>query len=699
MGFMTFLRNRAGFILIGAIGFAIVAFLVGDAINVGKPFWAASQKVVGSVDGEDINIDEFGPKVDQNLQQFKQQYGGSANPQMTAMAVDNAWNGELASILLTKEYKRLGLDISGDELVDLLYKGKNLSPLVVQYFGNPQTGQVDRAAVISSLKQQGANPQLKQQWDLLQTEIEKQALQQKYGNLIKNSVYVTSLEANDEYQNRNKLANFNYIALDYASIPDASVKPSDSDYSDYYNNNKQRFENPSETRSFDYVSFSVNPTKEDSAAIKVQIDKLAADFRASKSDSLFSAINSDVKVPYAYMAKGKLDPSVDSVVFALPAGSFYGPVFSGNSYKLVKVIDTRMSPDSVKASHILLDATKMGGVDKAVKMADSLKGLVQKGASFSALAKMYSVDGSKDKGGELGTFARGQMVPEFENAAFNGQTGDLKVVTSQFGVHLIKIENQIGSSKVAKLAYIEKNLVPSSKTKDQAYKKASAFLNSVKGDSFAAEAKKLGYTVGVADRITGSQGYAPGLDNPRQLIKDAFAADKGDVLSEVYQMDNAFVVAHLTDIKPKGILPLESVKKDIEPMVINAVKAKMLAEKLSKAAEGAGNINQVAQKVGKQVMPVQNIVFANPIVPGAAQENKLIGSVFGSPVNKLSKTVDGERGVYLFTVNGFTNPAPLGNTYKQKETMREGIAQRALGAAFQALQDKSEIKDNRVKFY
>ena len=232
MGLMTFLRNRAGFILVGAIGFAIVAFLVGDAINVGKPFWAASQKVVGSVDGEEISIDEFGTKVDQNLQQFKQQYGGSANPQMTAMAVDNAWNGELATILLSKEYRRLGLGISGDELFDLI-QGKNPSPLIVQYFGNPQTGQIDRAAVINSLKQQGANPQLKQQWDLLQVEIEKQGLEQKYGNLIKNSVYVTSLEANDEYQNRNKLANFSYVSLDYASIPDASVKPTESDYSDY----------------------------------------------------------------------------------------------------------------------------------------------------------------------------------------------------------------------------------------------------------------------------------------------------------------------------------------------------------------------------------------------------------------------------------------------------------------------------------
>jgi len=698
MGLMTFLRNRAGYILIGAIGFAIVAFLLGDAIKVGKPFWADSQRVVGSVDGEDISIEDFGKKVEQSEAQFKQQYGSSANPQMQAMAVDNVWQGEVASILLNKEYSRLGLSVSSDELFDL-YQGKKPSPLIVQYFGNPQTGEVDRNAVIGSLKQAEKAPELKAQWALLETEVEKQALQQKYANLIKSSVYVTSLEANDEYLNRNKLANFDYVSLDYATIADASVKLSESDYSDYYNANKKRFDNPAETRSFDYVSFNIAPTAADSAIVRSQIEKLAADFKVAKSDSLFAAINSDVKVPYTYMTKGKLDPAVDSVVFALPAGSYYGPVFSGNSYKLAKVIDSRFSPDSVKASHILLDPAKLGGVDKAVKMADSLKGVVQNGGNFAALAALYSVDGSKDKGGELGTFARGQMVPAFEDAAFNGKAGDLKVVTSQFGVHLIKIEKQIGSSKVVKLAYVEKNLLPSSKTKEAAYKKATAFLNDVKGNDFTALAKKNGYTVALADKITASQGYAPGLDNPRPLIKDAYAADKGDVLSQVYQMDNAYVVARLTDIKPKGLLPLESVKKEIEPMVRNAVKAKMLTEKLAAAVQGASSIAQVAQKVGKPVSPVQNIVFANPIVPGAAQENKLVGTVFGSAVGKLSAPVDGERGVYVFTVTGFSNPAPLANTFKQKEGMAAGIAQRALGQAFQTLQDKSKIKDNRVKFY
>lgn len=698
MGLMTFLRNRAGYILIGAIGFAIVAFLVGDAVNVGKPFWAASQKVVGTIDGEDISIDEFGPKVEQSLAQFKQQYGGSGNAQMQSMAVDNVWQGEIANILLGKEYDRLGLTVTSDELSDLI-QGANPSPLIVQYFGNPQTGQVDRAQVLNTFKQGYKDEKVRPQLQALEAEIEKQALQQKYAKLVNNSIYVSTLEANDEYMNRNKIANFKYVVLDYASVSDATVKLTDADYSDYYDKNKKRFENPTETRSLEYVSFSVNPTKEDTIAVKVQVEKLAADFKSAANDSLFSAVNSDVKVPYTYINKGKLNPAVDSAVFSMPAGSFYGPKFSGNSYKLAKVVDTRFSPDSVKASHILLNPTQLGGVDKAIKMADSLKGLVQNGASFASLALQYSQDGSKDNGGELGTFSRGQMVPEFENAAFNGSPGDLKVVTSQFGVHLIKIEKQIGSSKVVKLAYIEKNLTASNKTKDAAYKKASTFLTEVKDGNFADVAQKNGYTVGVADKITPTQGYAPGLDNPRQLIRDAYEADKGETLDQVYQMDNAFVIAHLTDIRPKGPLSLDLVKKDIEPMVRVAVKSKMQKDKMDKALSGLGSLDQVAQKLGKSVLPIENIVMANPVVPGAGQENKLIGTVFGSQPGKLSKSVTGEAGVYSFVVDGFANPAPLANTYKQKEAMMQLNSQRSLGLAFQALQDKVEIKDNRVKFY
>ncbi len=695
MGLMTFLRNRAGYILVFAIGFAIVAFLVGDAINVGKPFWSANQKVVGTVDGNDISIDDFQPKVDQSLNQYKQQFGGSLNPQMTAMAVDQAWNAELAGVLLNKEYERLGLTVSEDELFDLL-QGQNPSPLIKQYFSNPQTGQVDRATLMNFLKSKDA--QALQQSNMLQQEIKNQSLQSKYSNLIRNSVYVTSLEATDEYNNRNKLANFKYVGLDYSTVADASVKLTDADYSAYYDENKARFNNAQESRSFDYVSFSIRPTVADSAAVKAQIEKIAADFQVSKNDSLFAAINSDVKVPYTYLSKGKLgDPVLDSAVFALPAGSFYGPKLTGNSYKLIKVIDTRFSPDSVKVKHILIDPAKVGGDDKAVKLADSLKGLISKGGNFAELAKIYSVDGSKDQGGSLPSFSRGQMVPEFENAAFNGKAGDLKVVKSQFGYHIMSIERQMGNSKVAKLAYIEKALGASSKTQQAAYKAASNFLNEVKGKDFAKYAQEKGLKVSVADKIGATQGFAAGLDNPRKLIQDAYAADKGDVLPEIYTMTNEYVVARLTAVNPKGVLPLEAVKKEIQPLVLNAVKAKLLKDKLNGA--GKGILDQIASKVGAPVNPVQNIVFANPVIPGVAQENKLVGSVFGAQPGKVSAPVAGERGVYVFTVDGFTNPAPIANMFKQKESMLLSLGQRSGQAAFQALIDNATIKDNRVKFY
>ena len=125
----------------------------------------------------------------------------------------------------------------------------------------------------------------------------------------------------------------------------------------------------------------------------------------------------------------------------------------------------------------------------------------------------------------------------------------------------------------------------------------------------------------------------------------------------------------------------------------------MLADKMEKAIAGSSTIEQVGQKLRKPVMPVQNIVFANPIIPGTGQENKLVGAVFGSPIRKVSKTIKGESGVYVFSVESFTNPAPLTNAFKQKEQIAQNIIQRASNETFKALKEKAEIKDNRVKFF
>ncbi len=698
MGIMGFLRNRAGAIIIIFIGVAIVAFLLSDVVRSGSGFIADAQSEVGEVAGEGISYKEFNDRVDQNSQQFKAQMG-SLNAQMQSYVVENTWNQFLSKVILEKQTAKLGLIVGQTELYDLIF-GTNPSAQIQQIFKNPQTGEFDRATAISSRKTADTNPELMNQWVSLEESIQQEKINQKYLALVKNGIYANSLEAKDDYTNRNRLVNFTYVTQDYASYPDADVKLTDDDYKTYYNENKFRYKNQTETRTFEYVVFNASPSKKDSLEAKAKIDKITEGFKTSTNDSLYVAINSDTKAPISYVKKGTLEPELDSVMFNLPIGSVYGPFLSNGVYKVAKLIDSRTSPDSVKARHILINPATEGGIDKATKKADSLKTLIQKGTSFAELAAKYGTDASKDKGGDLGTFGRGAMIPEFETAAFNGKPGELKVLKTQYGVHVIEIQNQIGSSKVVKVATVDKTLTPSAETERQAYQTAQTFLAEAKNaESFEKEAVKLKVQKLVAEDATPLQASLPGLEEARSLIKWAYKADKGAISDEIFDLGDKYVVAILTKIKPEGTLSLEDVKTQIEPLVKNKVKAKLITDKFQKAIEGASNINQLASKLGKQATPVENVVFANPVIPGISQENKVVGAIFGSQPNKLSKPIEGDKGVYIYQVRSFTNPPAFNNVAKTKEQLMQNLSSQVDGAIFQVLRKKANIKDNRVKFY
>lgn len=701
MGLMTFLRNRAGIIIVVVIGFAIVAFLLGDVIRFGTPFWARHQNEVGNIDGTAIDYEQFNAQVEQSMNNMRQQMGGNVSPQMQSYAVEDAWNQNLRRLLLDKELERVGLGVGKNELNDLV-KGKNPSPMIAQQFGNPQTGEIDRTQLnqfLSSVANEPANSQLSQQWNAFLAAIRDNRLQQKYNNLVQNSIYVTSLEAKEDYNQRNKIANFSYVLLDYASVPDKDMKPSDADYQNYYNEHKASFKNEMETRSFDYVVFNAAPTAQDTALAKETITKLTEELAKSTNDSLFAISNSEQKRPVAYIKKGTLSPALDSLVFSASKGQTVGPVYSNGVFESAKVLDVRNSPDSVTARHILLNPAQEGGVDKAKAKADSIKNLILNGANFAALAVEFGTDGTKDNGGELGTFARGSMIPAFEDAVFDAKPGDVLVLNTQYGVHIIKVDAQKGMSKVVKAAIIDKSVASSNETLRAAYSKASDFYGKATSQNFAEEAKKAGLTVEHAENIAPMQGYIQNLASPRELIKWAFKAEKGDLSDKVYELEDQYVVATLSNIRPKGQLTLADVKKEIEPAVLNQVKAAKLKQKLSDALKGAKNINDVAQKVGKTPKAEQNIVFANPILPGVAQENKVVGAVFGLQPKQLSVPIEGNQGVYVVEVADFVNPAALENIDQQKQQIRQQLRQRVSNQAFQALLDKTDIIDNRVRFY
>jgi peptidyl-prolyl cis-trans isomerase D len=701
MGIMGFLRDRAGIIVVSVIGFSLVAFLVGDVVRYGGSFFKDDRNMLGEVNGEKVAYDEFTKQVDLNSAQFKQQSGGTLSPQILTYVQETTWNNMLMQKVLQREVEKLGVVVGDDESTQMV-SGNNPSPAMVQNFGDPKTGQVDRNKLnnfLTNLNNAKADDPIRSQWHDFLTQIIENKVREKYISLVTNGLYVNALEAKDDYEAKNKLANFQYVALDYASIPDSKVTITNDDYQSYYDEHKTEFKNTQETRTFDYISFNASPSKEDSAAIKKQVLKLADSLKTSKNDSLFVQINSETKTPIAFVHKGRLEPKLDSVMFNAPIGFVYGPYISNGSYRIAKLDEAHVEPDSVKARHILIDY-KTIGVPKALKEADSLKKVLEGGKSFADIANLFSIDkASAIKGGDLGTFARGSgMPPVFEDAIFSGKKGEYKIVTSQFGVHLVQIEDQKGSSKVIKVAQVDVPLKASSTTQTTVYSKAQGFLGSLTKENFDEQAKKAGLKISSAKDVNGTAGAVQGIDNAREIVRWVFNAEKGDFSDKVYIVGSQYIVAHLVQIKPRGTLPLDAVKKQIEPMVKNRVKGKLLSDKLQAALNGSTNISQVAQKAGGKVVAQQNIVFANPVIPGTSTEYKLVGAIFGSQPNKLSKPIEGQQGVYVFVLDSFINPAPLTNTVRERQQLGQAMLQRADSQIFEALKDKANVKDYRVKF-
>ena len=186
------------------------------------------------------------------------------------------------------------------------------------------------------------------------------------------------------------------------------------------------------------------------------------------------------------LSEEKLKSPNAADIMAASIGAVVGPYFADNTYKLAKVLDKKSVPDSVKASHILVAIGKQRSEPEAKIIIDSIEAAVKGGANFEQLAATRSEDqGSAQKGGDLGTFGQGQMVAEFNDACFNGNVGDLKVVKTQFGYHLLKVIAQSNFKPSVKLAIVSKALQAGEMTTQAVYAKATEFTTKLPFPLFA----------------------------------------------------------------------------------------------------------------------------------------------------------------------------------------------------------------------
>lgn len=691
------LRSKAG-LLIGIVAFSLLAFVLGDFLTSNRSLLSGSGTSVGIIGGKKIDVKDFENLVQTEIANYKlNQNTETIDNNTTDQLRDQTWNKLVNEMIMGEQFKKLGVNVSSFELADMI-KGKNIHPQIKQAFTDPKTGVFNPSAVINFLKNMDNDPtgKTKRQWLVFERAIYDERLQQKYNDIIKSGLYITTPEAKEDYVHRNTTATVQYVYLNYNTIADSTVQVSNDELKAVYNRNIKKYKQEA-TRSIDYVQFEVVPSDIDRDETMQGITRITEEFKSTTNDSAYVIANSDEGFDNSYHKKGTLDAQIDSAMNSLPVGAVVGPYISMGACRLAKLVAVKSLPDSVQAKHILL---KLDGRSKedVMKEADSLKTAILGGANFEMLAFQYSTDdGSKIKGGDLGWFGQGMMVPPFNDACFQGNVGDMPIVESQFGIHLIKITGQKGSSRQVKVAQIIRKILPSSKTYQGYFQKANDFTAKYNtAESFDKGVAAMNLAKLTEASLAENSRQVGAIENSRELVRWAFKSEKGAV-SKAFEFNNKFVIAKLSNVKEKGTSTMEEVNDVVLAEARKDKKAVMLTEKLTKA--GSTSIDEIAQKIQQPIQVDSNFNFTSPFFASAGIEPYIGGYAFTLKQGKLSPPLKGQTGVFVIKVLAVKEAPPTKDYKEAKNQALQQVQQRAQYEVNNALREKANIEDNRGKFY
>ena len=354
------LRKRSG-LLMGGIGVAMGAFLLGDLFSSGSSLLNGGQGVIGVVDDQVIEYREFETEA-QNLDRIFN------SRQDRNVLRDNLWNDKVNDVVMGKQYSELGLSISAEELAGLAfgYKSGEMSTTAKQFFGI--TGQDVTPAQLAGVIQQ-IHDNDPQRWMYFENVIRKERLGQKYLNAIRQGLSASSVDAENYYQEQGTQASGRYVFKAF----DTKIEVSDAEVSSYYNTHKEEYPQ-SASRELSIAVFEIVPTQADKNTAKSTISDLIEDktvfnkttkanevvsgFRNTSDAISFVNTYSDASFDTTFYADGQLSPAIELEMRTAELGYVFGPYEEDNNYKLAKLNDRRGDSVQVAIISIAIDASE-----------------------------------------------------------------------------------------------------------------------------------------------------------------------------------------------------------------------------------------------------------------------------------------------------------------------------------------------------
>ena len=711
MAVLSKIRERSLFLIL-IIAMALFAFVLSGLFD-GNMF-NKNVTNIGEVNGEPISREEFG----QEVELYRSRTGGRAT---NSQNVNNAWNSLVREKIYQTQLEKSGIVVGEKDVWDAivaqissqnnpqfmneagLFDEEKLKEYIATLKDNSEEDEAGAAAWIS--------------WVNYENTIKDNLEQNTYNQLIRSGLGSTLKEGERKYYFDNISVDVDYVFVRFNSVPDSLISIPQDEIRDYVKSHPKEFTVP-ESRDIQYVQFKVEPTEEDENAIRNELNSMIEDreeysnaaksnitlagFRNATDMVQFNADNeSDTPFNGSYYNKSQLPKILADSLFEKNVGEFYGPYKDAGFYKLSKIMDVKQIPDSVKASHILIPYVGSGSADASVtqteeeakKVADSVLAVVKKDKSkFAELAEQMSSDQvSGQKGGDLGWFVYQTMIPEFRDYSFENQVGDMGVVKSQFGFHVIHIEDQKNRQKTIQVGTFSRSIDASEKTENDVFERAETFASDLTdGKEINELAKESGLMVRPVLNLEVFDDNISQLGSQRQIVRWAFeeSTSVGDL--KRFDTDNGYVVVVLNRKNKAG---LSDRGQNVRAILMKQKKAELIKERSTGAT-----LEEIAEQNSTEKKVARAVSNSSPVFAGSGRFVDIAGVVTSLEENVLTRDIVGQSGVMYGIVTKKTMPTELNNYSGNKKEIERSVVSRSL-QIYESIKDNSEIVDNRSVFY
>ncbi len=356
-------------------------------------------------------------------------------------------------------------------------------------------------------------------------------------------------------------------------------------------------------------------------------------------------------------------------------------------------IQQYQTPEQIRASHILFNTA---GKDEAVvrKQAEDVLKQARAGADFAQLAQKYSEDeGSKATGGDLDFFARGRMVPEFENAAFAMEAGTIgDLVKTQYGFHIIKLVDKrpaVTRTLDEVRAQIQDQLAWQ-KTDQQIADRTAQLTARIKSPSdIDAVAKESGITIQESDFFT-REDPVPGLGAAPQVVVEAFRIKDNEVGGPTVS-PRGMVYLTVSGKRDPYVPNLEEVKERVREDVIRSKATELSRQRAGQIAASLRNTKDFAAAAKAQGFEAKDteLVTRGTALPDLGVSPEVEKAVFDLPVGTVSEPITTSDGTVIVRVVE-RDPVTPDEFRADKEAFREQLLTERRNRFFSAYMTKAK---------